>query len=167
MIDKGEIIKTALRKLGKVNIYNDNKSEEYRVALESLELIIKNIAKRTTFLFNSTTTKLTSIGKNNLGEHRFNIPIDCLNVIRGSEEYRIEGEFLYSPSSEINIQYCRDIDFSEYPDNLFDYLVACVCVEMCMSFNSFEDRYQAFKQEEYKERNTIINQQNFNFEPWG
>lgn len=167
MIDKGEVIKTVFRKLGKVNAYNDNKSDEYITAESAFDDIVKTLAEKTTFLFNATTAKLTSIGTNDLGENRFNIPVDNLNIIRANvTNYRVEGEFIYSPETELYIQYCRDIDLTEYPNNLFDYLVVLVCLEMCFSFNAYEDKLAIFNQLEYKERSRIINQQGFNWKPW-
>lgn len=167
MLDKGRIIKSAFLKLGKNNAYNDNKSDEYIVASSLLDNILDNIAKRTSFLFNAVTVKLTATGKNDLKENRFNLPVDYLNIIRANKTYRIEGEFLYSPEKEIFIQYCRKINISEYPDNLFDYLVASLCMEMAMAFNGYEDRYPVYSQVEYEERNKIINQQGFQYNPWG
>lgn len=166
MIDKGEVIKSVFRRLGKINAYNDNKSDEYVTASSAFDDIAKNIAKKTTFLFNATTAKLTSIATNDLGENRFNIPIDNLNIVRASGEYRVEGEFIYSPETELYIQYCREIELSEYPDYLFDYLVAAVAIEMCLAFNGYQDKLAIFNQLEYKERNTIINQQGFQWKPW-
>lgn len=167
MIEKGNVIKTVFRRLGKINKYNDNKSDEYLTASSAFDDIVKNIAKRTSFLFNATTTKLTSIGTNELGENRFNIPIDNLNIIKANQKYRLEGEFLYSPSKELYIQYCRKIDITEYPDNLFDYLVICVCIEMALTFDAYQEKLALFNQLEYQERNKIINQQGFNWKPWG
>lgn len=167
MIEKGNVIKTVFRRLGKINKYNDNKSDEYLTASSAFDDIVKNIAKRTSFLFNATTTKLTSIGTNELGENRFNIPIDNLNIIKANQKYRLEGEFLYSPSKELYIQYCREIDITEYPDNLFDYLVICVCIEMALTFDAYQEKLALFNQLEYQERNKIINQQGFNWKPWG
>ena len=167
MIDKGEVIKSVFRKLGKINAYNDNKSDEYLTASSAFDDIVKTIAKKTSFLFNATTAKLTSIGKNELEENRFNIPVDNLNIIRvNTNNYRVEGEFMYSPNSELYIQYCRKIDLSEYPDNLFDYLVIAVCIEMALTFNGYQDKLGIFNQLEYQERSIIINQQGFNWKPW-
>ena len=102
-----------------------------------------------------------------MGENRFNTPVDCLNIIRADNDYREENEFIYSSSSELNIQYCRKIDVKEYPDKLFDYMVASLCKDMCLAFNAYQDRFQLFSQDEYKERSKIINQQGFNYNPWG
>ena len=167
MIDKGEVIKSTFRRLGKINAYNDNKSAEYLTASLAFDDVVKNIAKRTSFLFNATTIELTSIGTNELGEHRFNIPVDNLNIIRANAEYRLEGEFLYSPKDKLYIQYCRDIDITEYPDNLFDYLVVSVCIEMALTFDAYQEKLALFNQLEYQERSKIINQQGFNWKPWG
>lgn len=167
MIDKGEVIKSVFRKLGKINAYNDNKSDEYLTASSAFDDIVKTTAKKTSFLFNATTAKLTSIGKNELEENRFNIPVDNLNIIRvNTNNYRVEGEFMYSPNSELYIQYCRKIDLSEYPDSLFDYLVIAVCIEMALTFNGYQDKLGIFNQLEYQERSKIINQQGFNWKPW-
>lgn len=167
MIEKGNVIKTTFRKLGKIDLYNDNKSDEYIVASSAFDDIIDNVAKETAFLFNSTTVKLTSYGKNDLGENKFNLPIDYLNIIRASEKYRLEGEFLYSPSQEIFIQYCREIEPSEIPNNIFDYIVACLCVEMCLSFNAYQNRLGYFEDIKNKEKFKIIVQQGYNNNPWG
>ena len=104
MIEKGDVIKSVFRKLGKINAYNDNKSDEYLTASSAFDDVIKTIAKKTSFLFNATTAKLTTIGTNELGENRFNIPVDSLNIIRlNTKKYRVEGEFIYSP--ELNYTY--------------------------------------------------------------
>lgn len=167
MIEKGDVIKSVFRKLGKINAYNDNKSDEYLTASSAFDDVIKTIAKKTSFLFNATTAKLTTIGTNELGENRFNIPVDSLNIIRlNTKKYRVEGEFIYSPETELYIQYCRKIDLSEYPDNLFDYLVIAVCIEMALTFNAYQDKLAIFNQLEYQERNKIINQQGFDWNPW-
>ena len=167
MIDKGKIIKSTFRKLGKIDLYNDNKSDEYLVASSSFNDIVENIAKETAFLFNSATVKLTTVGKNDLGENKFNLPIDCLNIIRANEKYRLEGEFLYSPSDKIFIQYCREIEPVEIPDNLYDYLVACLCVEMCLAFNGYQEKLGYFENMKNKEKFKIIVQQGYDKDPWG
>lgn len=167
MIDKGKVIQTVLLRLGKNNQYNDNKSQEYEIAEQLLENVLSNCATRTTFLFNAVTAKLTSIGKNDLGENRFNIPVDCLNIIRAKEDYRQEGEFLYSSSSELHIQYCRDIEITEYPKSMFEYVVMALCKEMCLAYDSYLDRLPYFKEEEEKEIKRIVTQQGFNYNPWG
>lgn len=166
MIDKGEVIKSVFRRLGKINVYNDNKSDEYITASSAFDDVVNTIAIRTAFLFNATTAKLTAIAVNELGENRFNIPVDNLNIIRANGKYRVEGEFIYSPEKELYIQYCREISLSEYPDYLFDYLVAAVCIEMCLAFNGYQDKLEIFNNLEYRERSKIINQQGFNWKPW-
>lgn len=167
MIDKGTVIQTTLLRLGKNNQYNDNKSEEYIIAEQLLKIVLSKCATRTSFLFNAVTTKLTSIGKNELGENRFNIPVDNLNIIRAKEDYRQEGEFLYSPSSELHIQYCRNIEIEEYPASMFEYIVMALCKEMCLAYNSYFERLPYFMEEEKKETSKIIAQQGFNYKPWG
>lgn len=167
MLDKGKIIKSAFLKLGKNNAYNDNKSDEYIVASSLLDKILDNVARRTTFLFNAVTVKLTPTGQNDLGEYRFNIPIDFLNIVRANGNYRVEGEFIYSDQETLFVQYCRKIDFNEYPDNMFEYLEVALCLEMCWAFNSYESRINYYEMLEYRERERIINQQGFNHNPWG
>lgn len=166
-LDKGDIISTMFLRLGKNTAYNDDKSEQYIIAEELLDSIVDRVGKDTSFLFNSITTKLTKNGTNDFGENRFNLPIDYLNIIRASADYRLENEFLYSQENEISIQYCRKIILSEFPDNLKDYIILSLCQDMSLAFNAYQDRYALFYEEVKKERKRIINQQGFNFTPFG
>lgn len=132
-----------------------------------MDKIISVIATEADFLFNSITTKLTSIGQNNLGENRFNLPIDYLNIICGKEEFRIEGEFAYSKESELNIQYCREIPLSEYPANMFNILVLSLSKELALAFSAYNNKYMLMKQEFEEEKRKIIYQQGYLYNPWG
>ena len=44
---------------------------KYLTASSAFDDVIKTIAKKTSFLFNATTAKLTTIGTNELGENIF------------------------------------------------------------------------------------------------
>lgn len=166
-MDKGNIIKQAFFKLGDNSAFNDNKGDKHKVAEGLLNKIISTIATETDFLFNSITTKLTSIGQNSLGENRFNLPIDYLNIIRGKEKFRIEGEFAYSKENELNIQYCREIPLSEFPDNMFNILIVALAKELSLAFSAYNNKYGLIKQEFEEEKRKIVYQQGYLYEPWG
>lgn len=166
-MDKGNIIKQAFFKLGDNSAFNDNKGDKYKVAEGLLDKIISVIATEADFLFNSITTRLTSIGQNNLGENKFNLPIDYLNIIRGKEEFRIEGEFAYSKESELNIQYCRKIPLSEFPNNMFNVLILSLAKELALAFSAYNNKYGLMKQEFEEEKRKIIYQQGYVYNPWG
>lgn len=164
-MEKGDIIRMSLYRLGKNNAYNDNKSDEYKVAETLLDHVVSNIAKETAFLFNSVTVELTEYqpSPNVLKEKKFNKPIDLLNLIRSDVPIREEGEFFYSSSSKIVVQYCRKISLQEFPDNLKDLLIYSLCLEMCMAFNSYVERYPIFKQNYEIEKDKIVSNQYNNF----
>ena len=137
-----------------------------------LDDFYKNIATDTTFLFNAITVKLTSTGQNQQGEYRYNIPIDCLNIIncqnssKGLENYREEGEFIYSTSGELFIHYCKKLDFEELPDKLFNLLTYGLARELSLAFNAYNDRFQIMDAKYQEEERNIIYQQGFSHNVW-
>lgn len=169
---KEDIISNAFSKLGNNGSYNDNGGERYQKANTLLNDFYNNIATDTTFLFNAITVKLTSTGQNELNEYRYNIPIDCLNIIncqnsnKGLANYREEGEFIYSTSQELYIHYCRKLDFEELPNKLFDLLVYGLARELSLAFNAYNDRYQLLEIKYQEEKKNIIYQQGFSHNPW-
>ena len=154
-MDRGEIISETLLMLGENSIYNDNKSDMYKICEKMLNSVIDNIATSSAFLFNAITVKLTSVGQVN-GENKFNLPVDCLNVLRSNKSYRLENEFIYSSESKIKIQYCRRIDFTEIPDNLFNLMVAMTARKMALAVNTYNNRLEIFDAEVTKLKNNII-----------
>ena len=165
-MDRGEIIKQAFLKVGDNNAFNDNKGDKYQGADGLLDMIIKNIAIETDFLFNAITVKLTTVGQNELGENKFNIPIDFLNIIQGNDDFRFEGEFIYSKSSNLYIQYCRKIDLTEVPENMFNIIVVYLAKEISLAFNAYNSRYPFLQQQFNEEKRKIVYQQGFLYKPW-
>ncbi|WP_339058992.1 hypothetical protein KSU01_08105 [Fusobacterium animalis] len=165
-MDRGEIIKQAFLKVGDNNAFNDNKGDKYQVADGLLDMVIKNIAIETDFLFNAITVKLTTVGKNELGENKFNIPIDFLNIIQGNNDFRIEGEFIYSKSTDLYIQYCRKIDLTEVPENMFNIIVVYLAKEISLAFNAYNSRYPFLQQQFNEEKRKIVYQQGFLYKSW-
>ena len=169
---KESIISNAFSKLGNNGSYNDNGGERYQKAVNLLDDFYKNIATDTTFLFNAITVKLTSTGQNQQGEYRYNIPIDCLNIIncqnsnKGLENYREEGEFIYSTSGELFIHYCKKLDFEELPDKLFNLLTYGLARELSLAFNAYNDRFQIMDSKYQEEERNIIYQQGFSHNVW-
>lgn len=161
-MDRGKIIAETLLILGENDVYNDNKSDMYEICEKMLDSVIDNIATSSAFLFNAITIKLTTVGQVD-NENKFNLPVDCLNVLRCNKDYRLENEFIYSTSNEIKIQYCRRIDFSEIPDNLFDLIVAMTGRKMALAVNTYNNRLEIFDTEVTKLKNNIISQQGFQF----
>ena len=161
-MDRGKIIAETLLILGENDVYNDNKSDMYEICEKMLDSVIDNIATSSAFLFNAITTKLTTVGQVD-NENKFNLPVDCLNVLRCNKDYRLENEFIYSTSNEIKIQYCRRIDFSEIPDNLFNLIVAMTGRKMALAVNTYNNRLEILEAEVTKLKNNIISQQGFQF----
>lgn len=164
-MDKGNIIRMSLLRLGKNNAYNDNKSDEYTVAEELIEHIVETLAKDTAYLFNSTTVQLSKFSSsvNSLGENSFNKPVDYLNLIRCNVDVRDENEFLYSKSDEIILQYNRKITIENIPDFAKDLLIYHLCYELCLAFNSWFERMPIFESKIREERAKIIANQYNNF----
>ena len=161
-MDRGEIITEILLMLGENDVYNDNKSDMYKICEKMLDSVIDNIATSSAFLFNAITTKLTTVGQVD-GENKFNLPVDCLNVLRCNKDYRLENEFLYSTENEIKIQYCRKINFTEIPDNLFNLIVAMTGRKMALAVNTYNNRLEILETEVTRLKNNIIAQQGFQF----
>lgn len=165
-MDKGKIIELTLLRLGKNNSYNDNKSSEYQVAAELLDDVLENLAKDTALLYNSTTVVLNkfSVEKNSLGENRFNKPVDLLNIIRTDVITREEGEFIYSSSDNVKLQYCRKISILETPLYMKELIIFELCKLMSLAFSSYQDKLQYFEAKAEMERQKIINNQMNNFQ---
>ena len=161
-MDRGKIISETLLILGENSIYNDNKSDMYKICEKMLDSVIDNIATSSAFLFNAITVKLTSVGQVD-GENKFNLPVDCLNVLRCNKSYRLENEFIYSSESEIKIQYCRRIDFTEIPDNLFNLMVAMTTRKMALAVNAYNSRLEVLEAEVTRLKNNLIAQQGFQY----
>lgn len=141
MILRDNVIRQVLRTLGEVSVYNDNRNETYRFVADVLDDVISSVAYRTDLKFNSSTVELTRIGTNELGENRFNLPIDFLNKIRFVDCIaRIEGEFVYSNEDKVFVQYCRDIDLSEYPGYMETSIMLLTALRTAESMNQFNDR---------------------------
>lgn len=166
-MDKGKIIKDAFLTVGDNGIFNDNKSDKYKVAEGLLDTVIATLATETDFLFNSITTKLTSIGKNDLNENRFNVPIDYLNIVRADKAFRLEGEYLYSASGELYIQYCRKIPFEEFPDSMMTLVVMALAKKLSVAFSAYNNRYPLLEQQYEEAKRSIIYQEGFLYSPWG
>ncbi|MGL5964071.1 MAG: hypothetical protein ACRCZ2_06720 [Fusobacteriaceae bacterium] len=166
-MDKGKIIRISLLRLGKNNAYNDNKSDEYIVANELLDHVIETLAKDTAYIFNSTSTILTKFTPetNELGETRFNKPIDYLNLIRADKVVREEGEYIYSKDNDVIMQYNRKVDIANIQDYMADIIIYHLCFELCLAFNSWIDRLQIFESKIKEERTKLISNQynNFNY----
>lgn len=158
MLSRDKIISTALLKIGEVSCYNDNRSDEYKIATKLLQNVIDNVAARNDFLFNSKTVELTEIGKDDTtDEYIFNIPVDFLNKITFIENSnaRIESEFIYSTDNKVKLQYCRKIDFNEMPDYLFNFMVYALSVEMAETYSSYISRLTTLNARLEQERQNI------------
>lgn len=162
MITKDEIIKHTLLNLGENTIYNDNKKEIYKICEIELDKVINSIAYSTGFLFNATTVELTESGEVG-GEIKYNMPVDCLNIIRGFGNWRKENEYIYSTDKNLKIQYCRKISLNEFPDELFSLMVAMLCREMCLTFSTYNKKLEFFNNECIRLKNDIIAQQGFQY----
>ena len=169
MLDKNNLIELAYLRLGKsIGTYGNNDDEDYYKATRALDEIIANVAVESEFRFNATTVVLNkNIDETGvLGDNRFNLPNDFLNVIRCEQDYRIEGEYVYSTDSEVIMMYCRKIDISEFPLYMKKYLVASLCCELSVIFGQYLDKYGIFKREIGTEKTRIINMQGLVVKEW-
>ena len=169
MLSKDDLIEIAYLRLGKsIGKYGNNDDEDYYKATKALDEIISNIAVESEFRFNSVTTTLnknieiTGI----LGDNRFNLPKDFLNVITCEQDYRIEGEYVYSSEAEVIMMYCRKIELSEFPLYMKKYLVASLCCELSIIFSQYLEKYGIFKREVAVEKTRIINMQGLVVKEW-
>ena len=144
MMSRDRIISTCLLKLGEVTSYNDDRSEIYRIANALLENVIDNIATRNDFLFNATTVYLTVYGRReDTEEVIYNLPSDFLNKVSFVGGLgRIENEFVYSEVEDLQMRYCKKIDFTEIPNYMFNYLVYALATEVSETYQQYVDRLQ-------------------------
>ena len=169
MLSKDDLIEIAYLKLGKsIGKYGNNDDEDYYKATRALDEIINNIAVESEFRFNAVMTTLSknADSKGLLGDNRFNLPKDFLNAITSEQDYRIEGEYVYSDEESVTMMYCRKIELSEFPLYMKKYLVASLCSELAIIFNQYIDKYTIFKHEVGIEKTRIINMQGLVVKEW-
>lgn len=143
MIDRGNIIELAFFKLGEtVQIYSDNMAEKHKIAEKLLENVLETLAMDTDFLFNATTVRLEKNinSQNDYGDYRYNLPHDFLNLIRYTDNMRLESEFIYSKNEDLSITYCRKITIEEFPNYMKNYLVYKLAVELCGAYSSYIEK---------------------------
>lgn len=163
MLEKSKIIELALIKVGNITDYNDNRSNIYKIATTLLDDIADTVCKSNEFDFPSTTVKLTISELNvETGEHRYNIPEDFLGIkkkpvinsrtpftvesieslvnSRRGIDLRIEGEYIYSYSNPLILNYVRKLELTEFPDYIKDYLVLMLAITLAQTLPMYADR---------------------------
>jgi hypothetical protein len=167
MLNEGKIIETAFLKLGEVgNIYNDNRTDLYKIAQAHLDNIIDQLAFDTTYLFNATTVKLTKhIGQDDELRIRYNVPFNYLNTIKSSHDIYREGEYFYldiakTPEpKEVMLAYCKKIELNELPNYLFNLIVYLLCIELSNSFSAYSNKLAYISTLLAQERTKILTQE--------
>lgn len=175
MIDKGNIIKNALLKLGDITNYNDDRSRIYQACETLIEDVVKSVCSDTSLNFNNTIVRLTTNDIED-GEYKFNLPIDFLGIAKmpkirrtvssyatppsvefayyNKDYTRVQGEFLYSNKSDIKLCYSRNIPLNEFPDYTFDLLVWKLARDISLINPAFIERLSycesKIKEELYK-----------------
>lgn len=138
-LNRDKIIQSALRLVGQTYHYNDNNSDNYKMASAFLDNILDSVAYRTDLKFNATKVRLTVNGKRD-DEIRYNIPTDYLNKIMFTNgEAYFEGEYIYSLVEELELQYMRKITLPEFPDNMFELLSHMLALKLAESDTSFRE----------------------------
>lgn len=157
MLSRDRIIQTSLLLLGEVNVYSDNRAEIYKIADALLNNVIDTIASRNDFLFNATTVKLTKYGKNeSTNEYIYNKPIDFLNKIMFTNGIgRLENEFIYSDTDDLELRYCRKIDFNEIADYMFDYFTYALATKIAETYTQYTERLAMLNTRLEQERRNI------------
>lgn len=161
MLSRDNIIGFAWLKIGEQNnLYNSNTTERNRIAELLLDKIIRNLAADTSFLFNSRKIALekNSNDKNDFGENRFNIPVDFLNKIQISDRNaRFEHEFIYSTSDSVDLTYCYDIQFTEIPMYMENYITISLALALAESYDSFNSKIPYLREELLREQIRVLN----------
>lgn len=164
MIDKGSVVINALSRLGDISAYNDDRSRTYQSAEKILPMVLKKICSDTSLNFNVSKTKLTKYNeqKEENGEYKFNLPENFLGIAKvpkakrsvsskiipvsyetsyaHRENFRLQGEFIYTDKEEITLYYSKSIPLTEFPDYMFDYIVWRMTVEMALMYPQFTER---------------------------
>ncbi len=145
MLERGKIIEDVLIALGNISSFNDNLSDEYKVAIRLLDNTISDLNKNTRFLFNSLTEKLNyaQLEQNHLGEYVYYRPKGLVNLLGGSH-LRMEGEYILSKIKDDYITYSRAINFNEIPDYMEDYIKGSLGIKMTIAFSQYNDKLNYF-----------------------
>lgn len=160
MIEKNKIINLAFLKLGEQNqLYNINITDRMKIADTLFEDIIDEIATDTNFTFNARTVNLTlNLQEQNFrGEYRYNKPVDYLNRIWISDKNaRIENEFIYSTTQNLEMCYCYKMNLSDYPMYIKPYIVVKLAIRLAEAFDTYYSKIPRLEAERLDIMNKII-----------
>ena len=141
MLNKDNIINLAFLRLGEQNqLYNINITDRMKIADTLFDDVINDIATDSNFTFNARTVKLNLNlnDTNSRGEYRYNIPVDYLNRIWISDRFaRIENEFIYSTSDDLEMCYCYKMNISDYPNSIQPYIVVSLAIKLAEAFDTY------------------------------
>lgn len=179
MLERGNIIESALLKVGNITDYNDNRSDIYKVADKLLNNVVDMVCKSNEFSFNSTTVILTQSGVDSVtGEYRYNIPEDFLGVKKQiitnapvpfgiesvvdlvnankRESFRLQGEYIYSYNTPLRFNYSRKMILTELPDYMTEYITLLLAKSLAMSIRMYADSLPTIDQYLKTERTNVI-----------
>lgn len=174
-MEKGRIVEQALTRIGSNTYYNDNSSDIFKEASKILDQITRNICKSNDFRFPSLTETLTQAGVNEAtGEYKYNIPTGFLGVSQQprlirpvgyrvqsikqltnmgfAQNFRVEGEYIYSTEKPLKLSYVRNITLSEFPDYMEEYVILSLALKLAIAFPSYRDFIGLIKSELEVER---------------
>lgn len=177
-LQRGQIIQTALLKLGNVNDYNDTRSKKYRACEAMMNSVIEQVCSDNSFRFQSTTVRLTSFDiSKETGEYILNLPQDFAGVQlrvkrpktvgkyperlgtlvddRTTTNYRIQGEFIYSDTEVVTLNYVRKLQLSEIPLYMQQYIVLVMAKELCLMYPEYNDRLVYIERSIQQERANV------------
>lgn len=158
MLEKGNIVSSALLALGEVKEYNNNNYEIYTVAQDLLEEVLREFQLsplRSNFLEYRKLLKARK-GLDCEGRCIYLFPIDAISVVRSvsNEEFEIMGEFIHSYSSDLTVVINKKTEFNEIRDiyfTLLKLLLAKKVAELYPQFNNkLEYIYSLIRDEEQK-----------------
>lgn len=178
-MERGTLIENALLRVGNMTDYNDNRSDIYKMTDRLLDNVISIICKSNEFSFNSTTVKLTeSVRVSETGEYMYNIPVDFLGVkkkvVRNNpvsyrvesvaalvnahirQNFRIQGEYIYSFEKPLILNYVRTMILTEIPGYMEEYFTLMLAKQICLSVRMFADTLPFIEEQLRGERLNVI-----------
>lgn len=184
MIQKSYIVEQAMLKVGQISYYNKSASEQYKFALKLLDGIVRSTCKNNKFNFTSITAELTLNGIDKAtGEYRYNRPAGFLGVqktVQGIapvsfrverikdmvyshevDNFRVQGEYIYSMKRNLTINYVRLLELSNFPEYMEEYMILALAKEIAQTNVAYNDMLATLNQQLKQEETNVELQEGF------
>lgn len=158
-MDKTSIINNAFTLLGVELI---NSIDDVSINARRAKLIYDQTRRTLLREYPHTScTKTISLGAPLVNSNKYNLPEDCLRVIKINKDYKLEGRFIYTDEANPNITYIYDNkNEGTYSNGLIEALVYLLAFKLSKSIlGTLDTNFYKLYQETINNEKSVDSQQ--------